>query len=176
MTKQLKIQMDSVPKIKFSSVNKTPENKKIANKVIRDKINENTKHTGNAKELFDASIIWDKIKGTNGMPTQMAVNNSLIFKDITNKQILGKNITVCDAIPKNYDSGDINELIIKALFKRLNYETMTYGTKYFLLKTFYEDLEIKDVVKKTYKTSKFNIKYFIATIKLNKMIIQTFYD
>lgn len=176
MTQQLKIQMDSVPKIKFSSVDKTPENKKIANKVIRDKLNESIKYNENVKEFFDTSIVWDKIKGVNSMPTQMAIVNSLNFKDITHKQLICKNITVCDVIPKTYDSENIDDLVIRAMLKRLSYETKAYGTHYFLEKTFYDYLEIKSVVKKTYKTTMFNIKYFIATIKLNNMLIETFYD
>lgn len=170
----LKIQMDSVPKLKFQTVDKTPENKRIANQIIQEKLSEKDKSSNNM-EFFDPAMIWYNIKSANSMPLQMAINQSLTTKNTKYKQLIDRTITLIDTIPIN-ESHNIDNLILKCLIKRLAYETQTYGTHYYIRHTFFDDIEIKNITKKIYKTKKFSINYFIATVNIPKVLIETCYD
>ena len=166
----LTIQMNSVPKLRFESVESTPENKEIANDILRSKLNDDNGFS-NYINFFSASNIWKIIKSIRSMPLEMAINQNLISKDTTYESLIDRKITICDTIPK--EVGSIDELIKRSLIKRLAYETNIYGTEYYIQSSFYEKIKVLSLTQKTIDiTNNMKISYFIAEVNISRMLIK----
>lgn len=169
MSQPLKIQMDSVPKLRFDTVESTPENKIIANQLLQEKL-VNDDHKKNIVNFFDAVDVWNDIKGVRALPLELAIKNNSQDKDTTYESLIDRSFTVCDTIPK--DGASLEELIRKSVIKRLAYETITYGTRYYIQANFYENIHVENVTQRMYKHDNFVIQYFLAEVKVNRMLIR----
>lgn len=174
MSQTLKINMESVPKIRFSTVESSPENKMLANKILHEKLldNSGSRHVVN---FFNAADVWKDIKRTDSVPLEMAIRNNSVDLSTEFENLVTKSITLKDTIPTIYDTSnrkDMMELIRRALIKRFSYETINYSTRYYVRSDFYEQLEVENLSQRIYTSEFLKIKYFIAEVKVSNMLIK----